>query len=109
MAPTGVSCKTAQPEKKRHQSLPRNRGPSPGLSYKLSVSETIKMGSKKTNQQNGIEGYELKLWHHDVDKPIVYKIHKKLKEKHYLDDYLKTKKIVPPPDTYNIAKDFSIK
>jgi len=45
----------------------------------MSVSETIRMGSKKSNQQYGIGGYEVKLWHHDVNKPIVYGIHKEKK------------------------------
>lgn len=58
---------------------------------------------------NGIPGYDMKLWHHDVNKPIIYGIHKEIKPRHYLDEYLKTKKIVPPPNTYNMMKDFTIK
>ena len=52
------------------------------------------MGSKKT-AQTGIPGYEMKLWHHDVDKPIVFGIHKEIKPRHYLDDLLRSKKHVP--------------
>ena len=51
----------------------------------------------------------MKLWHHDIQKPIVYKIHKQNKEKHYLDDHLKTKKIVPSPDAYKVGKDLTKK
>jgi hypothetical protein len=74
----------------------------------LSVSDTVKLGSKKMSY-NGIPGYDMKLWHHDVNKPIIYGIHKEIKPRHYLDEYLKTKKIVPPPNTYNMMKDFTIK
>lgn len=45
----------------------------------------------------GIEGYELKKWHHDVNKPIVYKIHPMKKATHFLDGVLKSKKDVPSP------------
>lgn len=51
----------------------------------------------------------MKLWHHDVNKPIVFGIHKEIKPRHYLDDILRTKKSVPPPTQYTVAKDFSIK
>tara|TARA_B110000285_G_C15054306_1_gene578697 strand:+ start:759 stop:881 length:123 start_codon:yes stop_codon:yes gene_type:complete len=37
------------------------------------------MSSKKYSQAaegHGIKGYELKLWHHDVHKPVIYGIHK---------------------------------
>ena len=57
----------------------------------------------------GIPGYELKLWNHDVQKPIVYGIHKQIKARHFLDDILRQKKIVPPPNQYTVAKDFTIK
>ena len=62
--------------------------------YGLSVSDTVKLGSKKTSQM-GIPGYEMKLWHHDIDKPIVFGIHKEIKPRHYLDDLLRSKKHVP--------------
>jgi hypothetical protein len=45
-------------------------------------------------------------WHHDVTKPIVYGIHLEKYGKHpthYLDGLMKTKKIVPAPNTYNIT------
>ena len=59
----------------------------------------------------GVEGYELKLWHHDVNKPLSYGIHKDVgkKPRHFLDDIMRQKKIVPPPNQYTIAKDLSIK
>ena len=49
-------------------------------------------------------------WHHDVNKPIVFGIHKeKVKgPKHYLDDTLRIKKNVPAPNTYNMAKDLKV-
>ena len=84
------------------------RAAPPMRKYNLSVSETVKLGSKKTSQV-GIEGYEMKMWHHDVNKPIIYGIHKDIKPRHYLDDVLRTKKIVPPPTQYTVAKDFTIK
>jgi hypothetical protein len=65
------------------------------------------MGSKKMSQV-GIPGYDMKLWHHDIDKPIVFGIHKEIKPRHYLDDLLKSKKHVPDAK-YQIAKDFIFK
>lgn len=65
------------------------------------------MGSKKTSQV-GIPGYEMKLWHHDVNKPIIFGIHKEIKPRHYLDDLLRSKKNVPDAK-YQIAKDFTFK
>jgi hypothetical protein len=63
-------------------------------------------GSKALRHKDlGIPDYPVKLWHHDVEKPIVYGIHKdknSKKPRHFLDAYLKTKSIVPPPNTYNI-------
>jgi hypothetical protein len=76
----------------------------------MTISETIKMGSKKMSQQGkGIPGYDLKLWHHDVNKPIIYGIHKDIKPRHYLDDILRVKKGLPPPTTYEVRKDFNLK
>ena len=63
------------------------------------------MSSKKFSHVGGINGYEVKLWHHDVQKPIIYGIHKDIKPRHYLDSYLKTKQHVPSPSTYTVAKD----
>lgn len=67
------------------------------------------MSSKKFSHVGGIPGYEVKLWHHDVIKPIIYGIHKEIKPRHYLDTYLKGKAHVPPPNSYTIAKDMTIK
>jgi len=55
--------------------------------------------------------YDLKRWHHDVNKPIVFGIHqdKSGKPRHFLDDILKAKKIVPPPNTYDTSKSFIMK
>jgi len=80
--------KTADTKNRRHQSMPRNNG----IKYGMSVSDTVKMGSKKMNQQYGIGGYEVKLWHHDVNKPIVFGIHEdknSKKPRHYLDILMK--------------------
>jgi hypothetical protein len=84
------------------------RAMAPVRKYNLSVSETVKLGSKKTSQV-GIEGYEMKMWHHDINKPTIYGIHKDIKPRHYLDDILRSKKIVPPPTQYTVAKDFTMK
>ena len=51
----------------------------------------------------------MKLWHHDVNKPIVFGIHKEIKPRHYLDDILRVKREVPPPTTYEVRKDFNLK
>lgn len=67
------------------------------------------MSSKKFSHVGGIQGYEVKLWHHDVIKPIIYGIHKDLKPRHYLDNYLRAKAYVPAPTSYTIAKDMTIK
>jgi hypothetical protein len=55
------------------------------------------MSSKKFSHVGGIKGYEVKLWHHDVIKPIIYGIHKDMKPRHYLDTYLRAKAHVPAP------------
>ena len=70
------------------------------------------MSSKKYSQaaeNHGIAGYEMKLWHHDVNQPTVYGIHKEMKKRHYLDTYMRSKAYVPSPANYNIAKDFNLK
>ena len=103
-SPDQSPSKTA-PHAKRSSSVPRKIS---AIKYGLSVSDTVKLGSKK-NSQMGIPGYDLKLWHHDVNKPIIYGIHKELKPRHYLDDILRQKKMVPPPDTYNVRKDLTVK
>ena len=51
----------------------------------------------------------MKLWHHDVNKPVIYGIHKEFKKRHYLDTYLRSKAHVPSPANYNIANDFILK
>ncbi len=55
--------------------------------------------------EGALSGYEVKLWHHDVNKPIVYGIHAEKKPRHFLDDYLRSKKNVPSPHAYTTAKD----
>lgn len=81
--------------------------------YKLTVNEMATMGSKRTQNNIGIDGYEVKLWNHDISKPVSYQIHKesglRKKPRHYLDNILRSKAIVPAPTTYNIAKDLSLK
>ena len=71
------------------------------------------MGSKDlANDGNGIKGYPIKKWHHDINKPIVYGIHTEKDSKkpsHYLDTLLKAKAIVPAPNTFNMSRDLSIK
>ena len=107
------AAKTSHEPKRRYQSLPRSQ-------YRLSVQETVQAGSKKTvNSGFGIPNYpDVKkgtngmFWHHDVNFPIVFGIHKDKYSKvprHYLDGLMKTKKIVPPPNTYNIPRDLLIK
>ena len=51
------NSQTAVPDKRRHKSMPR--GMPPMRKYGLSVTDTVKLGSKKTAQM-GIEGYEMK-------------------------------------------------
>jgi len=51
----------------------------------------------------------VKLWHHDVQKPIIYGIHKEFKKRHYLDTYMRSKAYIPSPGNYNISKDFVLK
>ncbi len=78
--------------------------------YKLTVGETVKLGSKNMNQTGLLKNYELKKWHHDINKPIIYGIHKeKGKPRHFLDDILKAKKIVPSPNTYDTSRSFIMK
>ena len=55
------------------------------------MNETATFGNKKANAGGmGVAGYEIKLWHHDVDKPLSYGIHKdRGKPRHFLDDILR--------------------
>ena len=106
-----VSPRTAQiKNKRRYQSLPRS-------SYKMTVNETVIAGSKKLSNNFGMQAYEVvrrgdrgEFWHHDVNKPIVFGIHKeKVKgPKHYLDDALRMTKGFPAPNAYNMAKDLKL-
>jgi hypothetical protein len=102
----GSPSRTAPQAAKRSSSVPRKLG---GLKYGLSISETVKLGNKRDSNIGFIPNYEMKLWHHDVNKPIIYGIHKELKPRHYLDEILRQKKGVPPPNTYNVMKDLSVK
>lgn len=104
LTPKSMS-KTAQENKRQAKSVMRN--------YTMSVHDTVMLGSKAMrNTDFGIKNYHIKQWHHDIDKPIVYGIHQdknSKKPRHFLDAYLKTKAIVPSPNTYNMSKDFTIK
>ena len=57
----------------------------------------------------GIKGYEVKLWHHDTQKPIAFGIHKHSRPHHYLDELMRIKAEVPAPTSYNLRKGFEIK
>ena len=46
----------------------------------------------------------MKLWHHDINKPVSFGIHKHSKPHHYLDEMMRVKKEVPAPTAYNIIK-----
>ena len=56
----------------------------------------------------GIKGYEVKLWHHDTQKPIAFGIHKHMRPHHYLDDLMRMKANVPAPTSYELRKDLTI-
>jgi hypothetical protein len=85
-------------QKKRFSSVQRAVRKSP--EYKLTVSETVRLGTKK-DSNGGLEGYELKKWHHDINKPLITVIHAPGKKvPHFLDGVLTTKKNVPAPNTY---------
>ena len=53
------------------------------------------------------------MWDHDVEKPIVYGIHKdkcSKKPRHFLDAFLKSKAHVPPPNaSHNKQNSFILK
>jgi hypothetical protein len=68
--PISMSPKTAV-FKRRGASVPKGRN------YAYSVKEQVKFSSRKMSQasNNGID-YDLKRWHHDVNKPIIHRIHK---------------------------------
>ena len=53
--------------------------------------------------------YKVKKWHHDIDKPFILSFHKDIKPRHYMDPILKSVKHVPAPNTYNIAKDLTVR
>lgn len=76
---------------------------------KMSLRETVLMGSKKHNRVGGIEGYEMKLWNHDIDKPVAVKFLPPGRPRSFLDVYMKQKKAVPAPTTYNIMKSIESK
>ena len=102
-----VSAPRSSHDVDRAKSLPRNRATIGHKKYNLSVSEQVKLGSK--DSQFGISGYEVKLWHHDVNKPLNYGIHKEIKPRHYLDQFMRSKAYVPAPTAYNVAKDLNNK
>jgi hypothetical protein len=56
-----------------------------------------------------LKDYELKKWHHDIDKPFVVGIHKDIKPRHYMDPMLKSKKLVPAPNAYQISRELTSK
>jgi hypothetical protein len=76
----------------------------------MPISDMIKYNDKK-NAAAGYLGkdYELKKWHHDVDKPFVVNFHKDVKPRHFMDPMLKSKKNMPAPNAYNVAKDLSVR
>ena len=104
----GGASKTSH-DKHRKYSLPRGSNQN---QYKMTVNEMAKMG-RKTTLGSGIEGYEVKLWNHDIEKPITYGIHNECglrkKPRHYLDQYLRNKAIVPAPTAYNVSGDLTFK
>eukprot|EP00356_Strombidium_inclinatum_P016753 CAMPEP_0170506206 /NCGR_PEP_ID=MMETSP0208-20121228/54036_1 /TAXON_ID=197538 /ORGANISM="Strombidium inclinatum, Strain S3" /LENGTH=339 /DNA_ID=CAMNT_0010787583 /DNA_START=392 /DNA_END=1411 /DNA_ORIENTATION=+ len=107
------SSKTRQPRAKP----PTSAVDSPPSSNDEELSEVQAVGerNREIGQQEYeltglLKNYELKKWHHDVNKPIIYGIHKeKGKPRHFLDDILKAKKIVPPPNTYDTSRTFVLK
>lgn len=44
------------------------------------------------------------MWHHDINKPVSFGIHKHSKPHHYLDDTMRVKKGVPGPTAYNVVQ-----
>ena len=70
----------------------------------MGIRDTVLMGSKKHNRVGGVEGYEVKLWHHDVDKPRAAKIIPEGRPRSFLDIYMKQNKGKPAPTAYNIMK-----
>ena len=55
----------------------------------MSVRETVLMGSKKYNRVGGIDGYEVKMWDHDIEKPIAVKFLPPGRPRSFLDVYMK--------------------
>ena len=96
--------------RKRFASQQRTSHNSPKAKYMLSVEETVRLGNKKLNYTGKLD-YDIKKWHHDINRPIVYGIHKDKfgKPRHFLDDTLRSKKIVPSPNTYDTSKSFLMK
>lgn len=69
---------------------------------------------QEMNKKGGGDGYlgkdyEVKRWHHDIEKPFVARFFKDIKPRHYMDPILKSKKHVPAPNAYNVAKDMSVR
>ena len=88
--------------KKAHKALKADMS-SMKSGYTMTVNESIRVGSKKFNQIGGIPGLEHKLWNHDVDKSKAVKFLPEGRPRSFLDQYLKVKKSVPPPNQYNVT------
>ena len=97
--------------KKRHKSVPRRSSMLEKPKYSMTVNEQVMVSSKQIKYDNStVKGYHLKMWHHDVNKPIVYGINPIGKKKsHYLDPILRQKSFIPPPTAYNINREFFMK
>ena len=78
--------------------------------YKLSA-KTQALNMCRSVQQEleaGIKGYEVKLWHHDIQKSIAFGIHEHSRPHHYLDELMRIKAEIPAPTSYNLRKGFEI-
>ena len=65
----------------------------------------MRLGHRVFDNSN-LVNYELKKWHHDINKPLSFGIHKhkSSKPRNYIDEVIKAKKIIPSPGAYELSK-----
>lgn len=97
-------------EQKRMEELEKQRL-AQSYKYKLSAKDQAVLQSRSEQQklEVGIKGYEVKLWHHDINKPVSFGIHKHQRPHHYLDELMRVKKEVPAPTSYNVRQGLEVK
>ena len=97
-------------KKQQRQMAEEKRRLAESFKYKLQARDQALMQCRSVQQEleAGIKGYEVKLWHHDTQKPIAFGIHQHQRPHHYLDDLMRMKANVPAPTSYELRQGLEI-